>query len=171
MAITTALRAASASATALICCPRHWRCCPAASVPGAYVVSVKPIDALLTAITEFESVRSGALMQWVVGGGAAAVEVALALAWRWRESTRWRAPSLLRPRCWMAFRRGHAARALQACKRLGVSVLENPVCQIDPTRLRLEKRQRLRKRSSPCWRDWLRAGLCSISVALNRQWQ
>ena len=103
------------------------------------MVSVKPIDALLTAITEFESVRSSALMVRVVGGGAAAVEVALALAWRWRESTAGGSPSLPRPRCWMAFRRGYAALALQACKRLGVSVLEkSPVRQIDPTRLRLE---------------------------------
>ena len=112
---------------------------PLPASPGAYVVSVKPIDALLTAITEFESVRSSALMVRVVGGGAAAVEVALALAWRWRESTRRRVSIVAATTLLDGFPPRVRRLALQACKRLGVSVLEkSPVRQIDPTRLRLE---------------------------------
>ena len=107
--------------------------------PGAYVVAAKPIDPLLAAITEFESVRTGALTVRVIGGGATAVEIALALAYRWRDARNRRvaivsATSLLK---------GYPARARRmarhACKRLNVTVREDsPVQQIDPTRLRLK---------------------------------
>ena len=140
MAITTALRAAPASATALICCPSTLAVLPGRCQrpPGAYVVSVKPIDAPLTAITEFESVRSSALMVRVVGEQ---VQRLWKSRWRSRGAGVNRpaggSPSLLRPRCWMAFRQAAARVAsLQTPRRERVG--KSPVRQIDPTRLRLE---------------------------------
>ncbi len=112
---------------------------PLPASPGAYVVAVKPIDPLLAAITEFESVRSNAPMVRIVGGGAAAVEVALALAWRWREASRRRVSIVAASTLLDGFPPRARRLALQACKRLRVTVLENsPVRQIDPTRLRLD---------------------------------
>jgi selenide, water dikinase len=106
--------------------------------PGAYVVTVKPVDSLLAAIAEFENVRSASLVVRIVGNGAAALEVALALAYRWRDSTRRRVAIVAATRLMV----GHPSRvrtlALSACKKLGVSVLENKaVAHIEPTRLRL----------------------------------
>lgn len=109
------------------------------TTPGAYVVSVRPIEPLLTAITEFESVRSSSLIVRVVGGGAAALEIALALAWRWRENRK-RRVSIVSATALLEGFPGHARKlARRACERLGVAVHESsPVQQIDPTRLRLQ---------------------------------
>ena len=106
--------------------------------PGAYVVTVRPVDSLLAAINEFESVRSAGLMVRIVGNGAAAVEVALALAFRWRESTNRRIGIVAASRLMVGYPPRVRAIALRACKKLRVAVLENKaVEQIEPTRLRL----------------------------------
>jgi selenide, water dikinase len=106
------------------------------ATPGAYVVPVKPIEPLLTAITERESIRSSSLNIQVVGGGAAAVEVALALAHRWRGGSGKKigivsaTPMLdtLPPRV--------RATVLAACTAAGVAVRENVMVEkIEPTRL------------------------------------
>jgi pyridine nucleotide-disulfide oxidoreductase family protein len=111
---------------------------PLPASPGAYVVTVKPIEPLLTAITEFESVRSAALMVRIIGGGAAALEVALALAYRWRESKNRKISIVSATRLLDGFPSRVRTLALHACKRHGVSVLENrQVNQIEPTRLRM----------------------------------
>ncbi len=106
--------------------------------PGAYVVAVKPIEPLLVAIYEFEGVRSNALMVRVVGGGAAALEVALALAWRWRDSKNRRVSIVAATPIMQGFPPRVRRLALEACRKRGVQVLENaPVEQIEPTRLLL----------------------------------
>lgn len=106
--------------------------------PGSYVVTVKPVDSLLAAITEFESVRSAGLMVRVVGAGAAALEVALALAYRWRESANRRISIVAGTRLLVGYPQRVRALALRACKKHGVAVLENRAVEhIEPTRLRL----------------------------------
>ena len=105
--------------------------------PGAYVVTVKPIDALLAAIAEFESVRTAGLIVRVVGAGAAAVEVALALAYRWRESANRRISIVAGTRLLVGYPPRVRSLALRACKKYGVAVLENKAVEhIEPTRLR-----------------------------------
>ena len=109
---------------------------------GAYVVTVKPIEPLLAAITEFDSVRASGLVVRVVGGGAAAVEVALALAYRWRGSKNRRVSIVTAMRLLEGFPRRVRTLALRACRKDGVEVLENsPVEQIEPTRIRLASGQ------------------------------
>ncbi len=111
---------------------------PLPTSPGAYVVTVKPIDSLLAAIAEFENVRSAGLMVRIVGGGASAVEVALAMAFRWRESKNRRISIVSATRLMPGHPPRARALALLACKDLGVTVLENKsVEQIEPTRLKL----------------------------------
>ena len=106
--------------------------------PGAYVVTVKPVDALLAAITEFESVRLSSLVVRIVGNGPSALEVALALAFRWRESTNRRVAIVAPTRLMVGYPKRVRTLALNACKKLGVAVLENKVVEhIEPTRLRL----------------------------------
>lgn len=106
--------------------------------PGAYVVTAKPIDPLLAAITEFESVRSASLMVRVIGAGAAAVEVALALAYRWRGSKNRQISIVAETRLLVEYPPRVRALALRACKTHGVAVVENnAVAHIEPTRLRL----------------------------------
>ena len=109
---------------------------PLPASPGAYVVTVKPVDTLLAAINEFESVRSASLMVRVVGNGAAALEVALALAFRWRESGNRRISIVAQSRLMVGYPPRVRTLALRACEKWGVSVLENKsVEQIEPTRL------------------------------------
>ena len=111
---------------------------PVAMSPGAYVVTVKPVDALLTAIAEFESVRAASLMVRIVGNGAAALEVALALAFRWRESSNRHVAIVAATRLLVGYPPRVRSLALRACKKLGVVVLENKAVEyIEPTRLRL----------------------------------
>ena len=111
---------------------------PVPTSPGAYVVTVKPVDTLLAAINEYESVRSASLMVRIVGNGAAALEVALALAFRWRESTNRRVAIVSATRLMVAYPPRVRSLALRACKRMGVTVLENKTVEhIEPTRLRL----------------------------------
>jgi NADH dehydrogenase FAD-containing subunit len=106
--------------------------------PGAYVVTVKPVDALLAAIAEFESVRSASLMVRIIGNSAAALEVALALAFRWRESNNRRVSIVAATRLMVGYPPRVRSLALRACNKLGVSVLENKAVEhIEPTRLRL----------------------------------
>ena len=113
---------------------------PIPSSPGAYVVSVKPIDPLLAAIAEFESVRSSQLIVRFVGGGAVALELALALAYRWRDAKNRRISIVAATRLMDGYGPRVRAIALRACKRLGVEVLENsPVEHIEPTRLRFSR--------------------------------
>lgn len=110
---------------------------PIPSSPGAYVVSVKPIDPLLAAIAEFESVRSSQLIVRFVGGGAQALELALALAYRWRDAKNRRISIVAATRLIEVYGPRARALALRACKALDVEVLENsPVERIEPTRLR-----------------------------------
>ena len=112
------------------------------TAPGAYVVTVKPIEPLLAAITEFDSVRASGLMVRVVGGGASAVEVALALAFRWRSLKNRRVSIVTANRLLETFPLRVRALALRACRRDGVEVLENsPVEQIEPTRILLTSGQ------------------------------
>jgi selenide,water dikinase len=111
---------------------------PLPTAPGAYVVTVKPIEPMLAAITEFDSVRAAGLVVRVVGGGAAAVEVALALAFRWRGVKNRRVSIVTAERLMHGFPRRVRALALRACRQDGVEVLENsPVEHIEPTRIRL----------------------------------
>lgn len=111
---------------------------PVPMSPGAYVVTVKPADALLAAINEFESVRSASLMVRIIGNGAAALEVALALAFRWRESTNRRIAIVAATPLMVGYPPRVRVLALRACNKLGVAVLENKaVAHIEPTRLRL----------------------------------
>ena len=111
---------------------------PVATTPGAYVVTVKPVDSLLAAINEFESVRSASLMVRIVGNGAAALEVGLALAFRWRESSNRRVAIVAATRLMPGYPPRVRSLALRACKKLGVEVLENKSIElIEPTRLRL----------------------------------
>ncbi len=111
---------------------------PIPTTPGAYVVTVRPIDPLLAAITEFESVRSAGLMVRIVGSGAAALEVALALAHRWRQSGNRRVSIVSATQLMDGFPASVRSQALRACKKLGVAVLEQKVVEhIEPTRLRL----------------------------------
>ncbi len=117
---------------------------PVPMSPGAYVVTVKPFDALLAAITEFESVRSTSLMVRIVGNGAAALEVALALAFRWRESSNRRVAIVAATRLLVGYAPRVRSLALRACKKLGVAVLENKAVEyIEPTRLRLVGGERI----------------------------
>lgn len=106
--------------------------------PGAYVVAVKPIDGLLTAITEFESVRSAGLMVRVIGSGAAALEIALAMAYRWRESGNRRIAIVAATQMMNGYPSRIRKLALRACEKLGVAVLEHRAVEhIEPTRLQL----------------------------------
>ncbi len=115
---------------------------PVPTTPGAYVVTVKPVEPLLAAITEFDSVRASGLIVRVVGGGAAALEVALALAYRWRGVKNRRVSIVTATRLLETFPRRVRTLALRACRRDGVEVLENsPVEQIEPTRIRLTNGQ------------------------------
>jgi selenide,water dikinase len=111
---------------------------PIPTTPGAYVVTVKPIDPLLAAINEFESVRSAGLVVRIVGGGAAALEVALALAYRWRQSSNRRVSIVSATRLMDGYPARVRALAMRACKKNSVTVLEQRVVEhIEPTRLRL----------------------------------
>ena len=106
--------------------------------PGSYVVTVKPVDSLLAAINEFESVRSASLMVRIIGNGAAALEVALALAFRWRQSTNRRIAIVAATRLMVGYPPRVRVLALRACNKLGVAVLEHKAVEhIEPTRLRL----------------------------------
>jgi selenide, water dikinase len=107
---------------------------------GAYVVPVKPIDPLLDAIRERESIKSSTVSHiQVIGGGAAAVEIALALAYRWRAASVERKIGLVSAepilRVFPPKVRKSALAALAAMK---VSVVESqPVAAIEPTHLTL----------------------------------
>ncbi len=108
------------------------------SSPGAYVVGIKPIDPLLAAIAEFESVRSSQLIVRFVGSGPIALELALALSHRWRDAKNRRISIVAETRLMNGYGPRVRAFALRACTAQGVEVLENsPVEQIEPTRLRL----------------------------------
>ena len=109
-----------------------------ATVPGAYVVTVQPIDPFLAAIREFESVRSAGLVVRVVGEGASAVETALALAHRWRDSGNRRIAIVAATKLLPGYPARVRSLAMKACRRHGVELRENsPVVQIEPTRLQL----------------------------------
>jgi selenide, water dikinase len=108
------------------------------STPGAYVVPVKPIEPLMTAIKEREAIRSSSITVQVIGGGAASVEIALALAHRWRTSNEKKIGLV----CALPLLHDYPKRvrlaALNACKALQVSVIEGQsVNSIEPTRLLL----------------------------------
>ncbi len=108
------------------------------STPGSYIVPVKPIEPLLTAITEREAIRSSSLTVSVIGGGAAAVEVALGLAYRWREAKEKKIGIVSATRLLEGFPPRVRATALAHCKALGVAVSESkPVASIEPSRLML----------------------------------
>ena len=112
---------------------------PIPATPGAYVVPVKPIERLLSAITERESIRSSSLNVQVIGGGAAAVEVALGLAYRWRESPG-RKIGIVSATAILAGTPPRARlTALASCAKMGVTVLEHATVEnIEPTRLILK---------------------------------
>jgi NADH dehydrogenase FAD-containing subunit len=111
---------------------------PIPTIPGAYVVTLQPIDPFLAAIREFESVRSAGLMVRVVGEGAAALETALALAYRWRDSSNRRIALVAATPLLQGYPARVRSLALKACKKLGIELRENTqVAQIEPTRLRL----------------------------------
>lgn len=111
---------------------------PILSGAGAYVVAEHPVEALLAAISEFESVRSAGLVVRIVGGGIGAVEIALALAHRWRDSAS-RQISIVAPQRLLNGQPSRVrALVMRACRREGVVVLEHKaVGHIEPTRLRL----------------------------------
>ena len=103
---------------------------------GAYVVAVKPVEPLLNAIVERESLRSSAQIVRIIGGGASAVEIALGLAYRWREAPG-RKISLISATALLDEFPDRVRRlALAACRRWHVIVHENtPVERIEPTSL------------------------------------
>ena len=151
------------------------------TAPGAYVVAAKPIDPMLAAITEFESVRTGALTVRVIGGGATAVEVALALAYRWRDAKNRRvsivsATSVLKG---LPSRARRTAR--HACKRFNVTLRENsPVHHIDPTRLRLHSGEQIETQltilatgyaPAPLLNKTVITGIPAASVSVNKHLQ
>jgi selenide, water dikinase len=108
------------------------------TTPGAYIVPVKPIEPLLTAITEREAIRSSSLTVHVIGGGAAAVEVALGLAYRWRDAKEKKIGIVSATPLLVGFPSRVRAAVLAQCKALGVSVRESqPVETIEPSRLLL----------------------------------
>jgi pyridine nucleotide-disulfide oxidoreductase family protein len=106
------------------------------TAPGAYVVPVKPIDRLLTALNERDAIRSSGLAVQVIGGGAAAVEVALALAHRWRASPEKKIGLISATKLLDAFPAKARDAALAHCASARVSVLESTLVKmIEPTRL------------------------------------
>ncbi len=106
---------------------------------GAYVVPVKPIEPLMAAIKEREAIRSSSLTVQVVGGGAAAIEVALALSHRWRTSTEKKIGIVSATPILQGFPARVRTRALAACEAMKVSVRESqPVEMIEPSRLLLK---------------------------------
>jgi selenide, water dikinase len=115
--------------------------CVSRTIPtlsGSYVVTARPIEPMLAAIAEFESVRSSALMVRFVGGGALTVELALALGHRWRDAKNRRLAIVADARLMEAYGKRARLIALRACKQFGVEVFENsPVERIEPTRLRI----------------------------------
>lgn len=112
--------------------------------PGAYVVPVKPTDRLLTAINERDAIRSSALTLQVIGGGAAAVEVALALAYRWRASPERKIGIVSATPLFSGFPPRVRTAALAQCAAMRVSIFESsPVQSIEPTQLILESGERL----------------------------
>jgi selenide, water dikinase len=114
------------------------------SSPGAYVVPVKPIERLLTAVSERDAIRSSALVLQVIGGGAAAVEVALALAHRWRASPEKKVGIVSATPLFQGFPARVRRAALAQCAAMRVSVLEStPVASIEPTQLLLQNGERL----------------------------
>jgi selenide, water dikinase len=107
--------------------------------PGAYVVPVRPIEPLLTAMTEREAIRSSNLTVNIIGGGAAAIEVALALAHRWRDAKEKKIGIVSATPILMGFPPRVRKTALSHCASLGVSVRESqPVDTIEPSRLVLK---------------------------------
>ncbi len=104
--------------------------------PGAYTVPVKPIDALLTAINEREAIRSSSLAIQIIGGGAAALEVALGLAHRWRGAPEKKIGIVSGGVLLQGMPRAARKAALAACAAARVTVREStPVQLIEPTRL------------------------------------
>lgn len=151
------------------------------AAPGAYIVAAKPFDPLLNAITEFESVRTGALTVRVVGGGATAVEVALALAYRWRGATNRRIAIVSATPLLKGFPSRVRRAARHACKRLNVTLRENsPVQQVDPTRLRLQSGEQIDTQltilatgygAAPLLNKTIITGIPAESIPVNRQLQ
>lgn len=112
---------------------------PLNTSPGAYVVPVKPTDRLLDAIREREAIKSSSVSTiQVIGGGAAAVEIALALAHRWKSGSERKIGLVSGARLLSGFPARARKAALAACKRAGVAVVEaDPVASIEPTHLAL----------------------------------
>jgi selenide, water dikinase len=112
------------------------------ALPGAYIVPVKPIEPLLTAMTEREAIRSSSLTVNVIGGGASAVEVALALAYRWRDAKEKNVALVSATPILSVFPARVRSKALSACRALRVAVRESqPVACIEPSRLVLQNGQ------------------------------
>jgi selenide, water dikinase len=106
------------------------------SSPGAYVVPVKPIEPLLNAITEREAIRSSSTNIQVIGGGAAAVEVALALAYRWRAAPEKKIGIVSATALLPGMPPRARATALAACASARVTIRESAMVElIEPTRL------------------------------------
>ncbi|TAG77342.1 MAG: hypothetical protein EAZ24_07770 [Burkholderiales bacterium] len=112
---------------------------PLPTTPGSYVVPVRPVDVLFAAINERDAIRSSGLNIQIVGGGAAALEVALALAYRWRGTPEKRIGIVSATDLLPGFPASARRTALAACKSLRVQVSEqSPVRAVEPTRLVLE---------------------------------
>jgi selenide, water dikinase len=108
------------------------------ATPGAYVVPVKPIEPLLNAITEREAIRSTNFVAQVIGGGAAAVEVALAIAYRWRNTQGKKIGIVSASPLLESFPVRARKFALSQCAKMGVSIQESaPVSLIEPSRIQL----------------------------------
>jgi selenide, water dikinase len=107
--------------------------------PGSYVVPAKPVDSLLNAITEREAIRSSNFTVQVVGGGAAAVEIALALAHHWAAAPEKKIALLSATPLLSSFPNRARSIALQHCERMNVGVREaQTVTKIEPSRIVLD---------------------------------
>ncbi|MFN3629657.1 MAG: FAD-dependent oxidoreductase [Casimicrobiaceae bacterium] len=105
---------------------------------GAFVVPVKPIGGLVDMVEERSQLTASQVKMAVIGGGAAAVEVALALAHRWR-GRNCQLSIVASGQLLAQFPAFARRRALQSCADYRIKVIESRrVIRLDPGRLCLD---------------------------------
>ncbi len=116
-----------------------------AAIPGAEVhaLAVRPIEDFAAAVDRlFERARRRFLGVVVIGGGAAAVELALALQYRLASHARVSLVTGGTPPL-PAFSAGARSRALRALRRLAVRVIEDSCTEVGARQVRLAGGERL----------------------------